>query len=191
MANSIFSKKLAQDARNYGIGINEFVMADLISIGYIKLDAFYIAFPDYQSKSPLEARNVMESIARGDRFKALVRDRSKEHGTETHGDIDGNGDELMDKKQAAKEILRVAQSLPEGSKEKGEMFVKYMETLRKNDESVDVGNDHLNYYLPLTCNKCSLYKEFKDRKRDKEIAERKKLEAEMAANSKDEDEEEE
>lgn len=190
MTNPIFSKKLAQDAKNYDIGINELVMADLISIGYVKLDAFYIAFPDYQSKSPLEARNVMESIARGDRFKALVRERSKKHGgNDVDIDADNLGDELMDKKQAAKEILRVAQSLPEGSKEKGEMFVKYMETLRKNDESVDVGNDHLNYYLPLTCSKCSLYKNFKDRKREKEIEERKRLEAEMARKSGEKDEE--
>lgn len=189
MANSIFSKKLAQDARNYDIGVSELVMADLMSIGYVKMDAFYVAFPDYQSKSPLEARNIMESIARGDRFKALVRERAKKHGGGGGGGTDSLGDELMDKKQAAKEILRVAQSLPEGSKEKGEMFVKYMETLRKNDESVDVGNDHLNYYLPLTCSKCSLYKSFKDRKREKEIEERKMLEAEMVRKSQKEDEE--
>lgn len=181
MQNSIFSKKLTKEANGYGVGVSELMMADLISIGYIKMDAFYLAFPDYQAKSAVEARNIMESITRGDRFKALVKDRSYKHGGS--GETDGLSDELMDKKQAAREILNVAQALPDGSKEKGEMYVKYMEMLRKNDESVDAGNDHISYYLPLTCCKCSLYKEFNDRKRQKEIVERERLVA--ARNSQD------
>lgn len=183
MQTGIFSKKLTKEVSDYGITVSEYVMADLVSIGFIKMDAFYIAFPDYQSKSALQARNVMESIVRGDRFKALVKERSRKHGGDT-AEVNMS-DELLDKKQAAKEILRVAQSLPESSKERGEMFVKYMEMLRKNDESVDAGNDHLNYYLPLTCAKCSLYKQFKDRQREKEVEERRKLEAERPQNRDD------
>lgn len=189
MANSIYSKKLKSEADSFGVGINELLMADLIAIGYIKMDAFYLAFPDYQSKSPLEARNIMESISRGDGFKAIVKQRAEKH---SGGDANfvQPDDGLIDKKQAAMEILRVAQSLPENSKERGEMFVKYSEMLRKNDDSVDVGNDHLQYYLPLTCPKCSLYQTFKENKRKKDLEERKKLEAELAAKKKEEGEEE-
>lgn len=171
----LFSKKLSAEAKSYGVEIDELVMADLVAIGYNKFDAFLVAYPECQSKSPLQARNIMESVASGERFKNLVKERSRTH-KDTRLDVEIEEGGLMDKKQAAKEILRVAQSLPDGSKEKGEMFVKYMEMLRKNDESVDAGNDHISYYLPLSCSKCSLYKEFNDRQRENEIAERKALE---------------
>lgn len=190
MTTSIYSKKLKSEADSYGVGINELLMADLIAIGYIKMDAFYLAFPDYQSKSPLEARNIMESIARGDGFKAIVKQRAEKHKGDSGSNFVQPDDGLIDKKQAAMEILRVAQSLPENSKERGEMFVKYSEMLRKNDDSVDVGNDHLQYYLPLTCPKCSLYQTFKDNKRKKDLEERKELEAQIAAKRKKEDKEE-
>lgn len=173
MATTIFSKKLKSEADSFGVSINELTLADLIAIGYIKMDAFYLAFPDYQTRSPFEARNIMESITRSDRFKAIVKERARKH-TNTETDHLQTNDELIDKQQAAKEILRVAQALPDGSKEKGEMYVKYMEMLRKNDETVDAGNDHVNYYLPLTCPKCSLYKQFQDTQRAIEVAKRKK-----------------
>lgn len=176
MTSQIFSKKLISETNSYGVGLNELVMADLISIGYTKMDAFYLAFPDYQARSALEARNIMDSISRGDRFKALVRERTRQH---TNSDVDRlqQSEGLIDKTQAAQEILNVARSLPENSKERGEMFVKYMEMLRKNDETVDAGNDHISYYLPLTCAKCSLYSKFQAAQRAKEQAERRALEA--------------
>lgn len=182
MTNQIYSKKLISDANSYGISVNELIMADLIAIGYTKMDAFYIAFPDYQSHSPLEARNIMESISRGEKFKALVKQRSSMH-NRAQPILDPEDNELINKQQAAKEILRVAQSLPDGSKEKGEMYVKYMEMLRKNDESVDANNDHVNYYLPLTCHKCNLYKQFKDAEYAKEAARRKQEKQKSLPNS--------
>lgn len=176
MQTTIFSKKLIKEADSYGIGLNELVMADLISVGYTKMDAFYLAFPEYQSRSVLEARNIMDSITKGDRFKSLVKERTRQH---TNSDVDRlqQSEGLIDKTQAAQEILNVARSLPENSKERGEMFVKYMEMLRKNDESVDAGNDHITYYLPLTCSKCSLYKKFQSAQRAKELEQRRTLES--------------
>lgn len=159
MANSIYTKKLKAEADSYSIGIKELIMADLMSIGYQKQDAFYIAFPEYASKSTLEANNIMNSIATEDNFKAIVKDRSRRHVAPTSASVDGT---LIDSQQAALEILHVAQSLPENSKERGEMFVKYSEMLRKNSETVDTGNDHVNYYMPIRCTvECPLYKEWR------------------------------
>lgn len=184
MTQSIFSKKLKSQADSYGVSISEMVMADLITAGYIKQDAFLIAFPEYQGKSALQAKNIMDSIARGDKFKALVRGRAAQN-KENRGAADGVSDELIDKTEAAKEILRVAQALPESSKERGEMFVKYMEMLRKNDETVDAGNNHNVYYLPLTCAKCTLYKRWQDNLRQNEIEKRKKLESQTTKHQDD------
>ena len=159
MANSIYTKKLKSEADSYGIGINELVMADLMSIGYQRQDAFYVAFPEYASKSVLEANNIMSSIASEDKFKSVVKDRSRRHNAPSDAAVDGT---LIDSQQAALEILRVAQSLPENSKERGEMFVKYSEMLRKNSETVDTGNDHVNDYMPIRCTvECPLYKEWR------------------------------
>lgn len=169
MQNIVFSKKIRTEANSFGVSVSELVMADLITLGYTKMDAFFVAFPDYQTKSPLQAKNVMDSVVKEDKFKLLVKQRAKEkngtHGNET-------SDELMSKQTAAREIMNVAQSLPVGSKERGEMFVKYVEMLRKNDESVDAGNDHISYYLPLTCSKCTLYKDFEAKRKEKEETEK-------------------
>lgn len=171
MQNGIFSKKIRTEANSYGVSVSELVMADLIALGYTKMDAFFIAFPDYQMKSPLQAKNVMDSILKEDRFKFLIKKRTKEESSHNSN----ASEELMSKQTAAREIMNVAQSLPIGSKERGEMFVKYMEMLRKNDESVDAGNDHISYYLPLTCSKCTLYKDFEARRKEKEKSERAQL----------------
>lgn len=163
MVSSIYSKKLKSEADAYSVSVSELVMADLVSLGYLKMDAFYVAFPDYAAKSALEARNIMESITRGDKFKSIVKDRTNRRGGKSQNVVsEPTEDGLIDKKQAAMEILRVAQSLPENSKERGEMFVKYSEMLRKNDDTVDVANDHVNYYLPPRCTvECTLYRDWR------------------------------
>lgn len=172
MISTIFSKKLKAEAQKFNVSIMELVMADLMSIHYTKADAFFIAFPDYASKSEAEARNVMDSIARSDKFKALLQERTRMHNNEARPTA--NPDGLMAKEEAQQEILNVALSMPSGSKERGDMFVKYMEMLRKNNESIDTGDDHVKYYLPLTCEKCSLYADLQSRRKAKEEAEYKK-----------------
>lgn len=153
----IYSRKLKAAADSYGAGVPELVMADLVAIGYTRADAFYIAFPEYRAKSQLQARNLMDSIAREDRFKAILKDRGRMR--DTAADAADGG--LISRQEAAAEVLRTAQMLPEGSKERLQAFSTYAEILRKNNEGVDAGNDHVNYYLPLTCGRCSLYKEWR------------------------------
>ena len=50
--------------------------------------------------------------------------------------------------------------MPEGSKERGEMFVRYADLIRKNDTATNEDDDPVKIYLPMKCTMCPLKKEF-------------------------------
>ncbi len=63
----------------------------------------------------------------------------------------------MTKEATAMEILRSAQAMPEGSKERIDGFIKYADIMgyKKTDEK-DASVRHTMFYLPATCDKCPL-----------------------------------
>lgn len=63
----------------------------------------------------------------------------------------------MTKEATAMEILRSAKSMPEGSKERIDGFIKYADIMgyKKTDEK-DASVRHTMFYLPATCDKCPL-----------------------------------
>lgn len=84
---------------------------------------------------------------------------------------EGEDIELISTEDAARQVLRAAQKLPEGSKERGEMFVKYTELLRKNSTvDAEPEEDNIRIYLPLKCNDCPLLQEYNERQKEIEDA---------------------
>lgn len=69
----------------------------------------------------------------------------------------------MSKEATAMEILRSAQAMPEGSKERIDGFIKYADIMgyKKTDEK-DVSIRHQQSYAPATCDKCPLLKWIKE-----------------------------
>ena len=51
--------------------------------------------------------------------------------------------------------------MPEGSKERGEMFMKYADLTRKNDAATDEATEQFNFYFPIKCNQCPLFDAYK------------------------------
>ena len=64
--------------------------------------------------------------------------------------------ELIGAEETAREILRIAQTMPEGSKERGEMFIRYADLIRKNDTQTADDEDPVKIYLPMKCDMCPL-----------------------------------
>lgn len=81
----------------------------------------------------------------------------------------------LTKEATAMEILRAAQSMPEGSKERIDGFIKYADIMgfKKTDEK-DATIRHTMFYLPATCDKCPLVAWLKEH--HPEAMERKKKE---------------
>lgn len=165
-----FSKRIEKEAKKYGVAPQSLILADLCSVGYTEAEAYSIAYAENVALSFLQNQSIRDGITKSGRFKEMMNDRIKALGSRI-AIPDGEDIELMSTEEAAKQVLKAAQSLPEASKERGEMFVKYTELLRKN-ASVDAEpeEDSIRIYLPLKCNDCPLLQEYNERQKEIEDA---------------------
>lgn len=150
-----YSSILKKKAKDYGVPIQYLVMADLMVVGYGAADAHFIAYSaDLVTWSTLKTKTERDRILGLPIFNNLLETRKAEL---TSGGIETKETdiELIGAEDTAKEILMVAMNMPENSKERGEMFMKYADLLRKND-SVAVDEDPVRIWLPLQCSKCPL-----------------------------------
>nr|DAJ98092.1 MAG TPA: hypothetical protein [Caudoviricetes sp.] len=167
-----FSKRVEKEAKKYGVDAQALVMADLLSIGYTTNEAYEIVYQENGVLNFQQNQSIRDGITKSGRFKEMLNDRIGKLSSRVVLS-DGEDIELMSTEDAAKQVLRVAQSLPEGSKERGEMFQKYTELLRKNSTvDVEPEEDSIRIYLPLKCNDCPLLQEYNEKQ--KEIEEAKK-----------------
>lgn len=168
MDNSKVSVKLRHTAKDLGVEVSNLVMADLISVGYSEADAFAIAYPERVSVYSLQqVQSLRDGIINSDAFKELLEKRIEAH-SERRGRkpkaFNNNDMELIDHSEVAKEILACAMNMPSGSKERGEMLVKYSELLRKNTQTIEDDEDPVRIYIPLSCTRCTLYQDYLEEK---------------------------
>lgn len=166
--------KLRHTAKDLGAEVSNLVMADLISIGYSESDAFTIAYPERVSVYSLQQiQSLREGIINSDAFQELVEKR-RDLRKETRGRkpklFNNDEIELIDTTTTAKELLRVINSLPENSKEKGQMLVAYSELMRKNSQQMDEEDDPVVIYLPLSCKRCTLYEDYIEKEKLNELS---------------------
>lgn len=145
------------EAKRLGCTVNELVFADLLSIGYSDLDAYIIAYPD-DAILPIQMKQqnkkkVMDKMS----FMELCETRKKTNTNTLAFSGDTKDVELIDNETTAKEILKIANRMPEGSKERGEMFMKYADLTRKNDTATDEVVDSMHFYFPVKCYQCPLF----------------------------------
>lgn len=144
------------EAKKLGCSVNELIFADLLSIGYAELDAYIIAFPEdailsVQAKQA-NKKKIMSKIS----FTELCEQRKISNANTLTFSGNTEDIELIDNETTAKEILKIAKRMPEGSKERGEMFMKYADLTRKNDTATEEVTEAMSFYFPLKCNQCPL-----------------------------------
>ena len=160
------------EAKKLGCTLNELVMADLISIGYTENDAYLVAYPEDAALSVQMQQANRRKIASKITFQELCEQRrvTNAQTLEFSGDIEEI--DLIDSETTAKEILKIARRMPEGSKERGEMFMKYADLTRKNDAATEEAMDAMQFYFPVKCNQCPLldaYNAFMRQKKGQEL----------------------
>lgn len=145
------------EAKKLGCSVNELVLADLLSIGYGEADAYAIAYPEDQalnvSMQQANRRKIMSRVS----FVELCDKRKLTNANILEFSGDTSDIELIDNEMTAKEILKIAKKMPEGSKERGEMFMKYADLTRKNDAATEEAMDAIQFYFPVKCNQCPLF----------------------------------
>ena len=166
------SKTKKTEAKKLGVSVQYLVLADLISIGYSESDAYSVAYPENEALSMQQNNSIRKNILESSKFKKLLETRKQKVMANASsysflGDI-----ELIGTEETAKEILKVAKQMDEGSKERGEMFMKYADLIRKNEQGIEDETDVITFAFPLKCNQCPLlyaYNEFLKKQDEKEV----------------------
>ena len=143
-----------KEAKSLGVSMSELIFADLISLGYAASDAYTIAYPEDMGSNMQNIRNNRERVLRKTSFQNLCEERRKKNAMRLQYSGDISELELIDNETAAKEILKIARQMPENSKERGEMFMKYADLTRKNDQKTEDVAESINFYFPLKCHQC-------------------------------------
>lgn len=166
------SKQKQTEAKKLNVSIQYLVFADLLAVGYSENDAYAIAYPENEALSVQQNNSIRSNITSSAKFKKLLDERTRriKSGVATKsivGDI-----ELIGAEETAKEILKVAKQMDEGSKERGEMFMKYADLIRKNEQGTEDETEAINFVFPLKCNQCPLlyaYNEYLKENKLKEV----------------------
>ena len=167
------SAHLKKRAKNYNVSWHHLVMADLMALGYGEADSYAIAFSENTALSLQKNIALRTNIVKSERFQELLMTRKKAVASQSKNNVNDEGDiELIGAEETAREILKIAQTMPEGSKERGEMFVRYADLIRKNDTQTPEDDDPVRIYLPMKCSICPLKQEFdlKNNQKDEENA---------------------
>lgn len=166
-----YSKRIEKEARKHGVPAQSLILADLCSIGYTEAEAYSIAYAENSMLSFQQNQSIREGITKSGRFREMLNDRIEKLSARVVSHSYDEDIDLISTEEAAKQVLRVALSLPERSKERGEMFQKYTELLRKNSTvDAEPEEDSIRIYLPLKCYDCPLLQEHNEKQREIEEA---------------------
>ena len=167
------STEKTKEAKKLGFSVSELVFADLLSLGYMKNDAYAIAFPEMMGMNMQNVNAERDKLLAKPAFKNFLEERRRINASKLEFSGDASDVELIDNEMTAKEILKIARQMPENSKERGEMFMKYADLTRKNDQKTEEMTEAISFYIPVKCHQCPLliaYKDFaKQRKSHEEL----------------------
>ena len=153
MTQQEYSNALRKEARQHNVPVQTLIMADLMSIGYNKSDAYFIAYNPRVYTSP-QIKIQRDAIAETDAFEELMQQRAQ-----SHRDISVKTEEveMISDVDVAKDILTSARKQPIGSKDRADLMAKYYDITKKIGMSSD-GDETVKVWLPLTCHICPFYK---------------------------------
>jgi hypothetical protein len=148
-----YSNALRKEARQHNVPVQQLIMADLMSIGYNKSDAYFIAY-NPRTYTSQAIKTQRDAIAETDAFDDLVQQR-----TASHRDISVKTEEveMITDVEVAKDILTSARKQPVGSKDRADLMAKYYDITKKIGMASD-GQEIVHVWLPLTCHICPFYK---------------------------------
>ena len=131
-------------------------MADLMAIGYSEEDAYTIAYPENEAMSVQQNTGIRTNIIESSKFKKLLEARRTRVKEGIATPIQLEEVELVGTEEVLKEILRSAKQQPVGSKERADLYAKYNDIRKENEQGTEDETDTINFMFPLKCNQCPL-----------------------------------
>ena len=150
------SKQKQTEAKKLNVSIQYLVFADLLAIGYSEQDAYVIAYPENEALASQHNDGIRKSIVESAKFKKLLDNRKQrvKDGSATPVSLDEV--ELVGTEEVLKEILRSAKQQPVGSKERADLYAKYNDIKKENEQGTADDTDAINFYFPAKCSQCPL-----------------------------------
>ena len=130
------SAEKTKEAKKLGVSVSDLVFADLLSIGYMKNDAYAIAYPEMMGMNIQNFKAEREKKLSSPSIKNLCDERRRINASKLEFSGDASDVELIDNEMTAKEILKIARQMPENSKERGEIAYNDFAKQRKSHEEL-------------------------------------------------------
>lgn len=150
------SKQKQTEAKKLNVTLQYLVMADLMAIGYIEEDAYAIAFQENEALAIQQNNSIRQNIIESAKFKRLLDNRKQrvKDGSATPVSLDEV--ELVGTEEVLKEILRSAKQQPIGSKERADLYAKYNDIKKENEQGTEDDTDAISFFFPAKCSQCPL-----------------------------------
>ena len=150
------SKQKQTEAKKLNVTVQYLAMADLMAIGYSEQDAYTIAFPENEALAKQQNDSIRKSIVESAKFKKLLDNRKQRVKDGVATPVELEDVELVSTEEVLKEILRSAKQQPVGSKERADLYAKYNDIKKENEQGTEDESDAINFHFPLKCSQCPL-----------------------------------
>ena len=150
------SKQKQTEAKKLNVSIQYLVFANLLAVGYSEQDAYVIAYPENEALASQQNDSIRKNIVESAKFKKLLDNRKQrvKDGSATPVSLDEV--ELVGTEEVLKEILRSAKQQPVGSNERADLYAKYNDIKKENEQGTADDTDAINFYFPAKCSQCPL-----------------------------------
>lgn len=160
-----YSRKFKTECSKLKLDPQTRAMAELMVQGWSAQDAFVSMGFNKPHLSDDYNKKQIESITCDENFIKYMesRQRSIKRGIlkQSVKDMEEEDDEiridLLDKESVLKEMIKSAMSLPVNDINRINILQKYSELQQMKKDEVKEEDTTVHYYLPLSCNNCSLY----------------------------------
>lgn len=150
------SKQKQTEAKKLNVSIQYLVFADLLAVGYSEQDAYVIAYPENEALAKQQNDGIRKSIIESAKFKKLLDNRKQRVKDGSAAPVSLDEVELVGTEEVLKEILRSAKQQPVGSKERADLYAKYNDIKKENEQGTADDTDAINFYFPAKCSQCPL-----------------------------------
>lgn len=139
-------------------------MAELMLQGWTAQDSFVVlGFNKPHLTDEYNKQQIDKIVTDSDFCKYIeTRQRSMRRNASKQVEVEGGEEgkaqiKLMNKEEILQEALQSALSLPVTDKNRVDILMKYADLALLKKEEVKEEESLIHYYLPLSCNNCSLY----------------------------------
>lgn len=158
-----YSRGIKTEIKKAKISIEEKIFADLMLSGWKDNDAYIAAFGYNMTLSDSYIKSQMRSVVNSPDFSKYMESsgkRKERRDTHEENDDDISMDDALSmatKEETLKGLIIAKSRMKVGSKEWLDTTKLIADLQQMKKEVVEEEDTTVHYYLPLTCNKCSLY----------------------------------